>query len=49
MGRFSKFCNANLLRPLIFGMIELLDQKYEIRHENDKNFENRPMITTVVP
>ena len=26
-----------------------VDQKYEIIHENDKTFENRPIITTVVP
>ena len=25
------------------------DQKYESINENDKNFENRPMITAVVP
>ena len=25
-----------------------VDQKYELRHENDKKLENRPIITVVV-
>ena len=32
------------------GLINFpVDQNYEIINQNDKNYENRPIITTVVP